>query len=102
MNDDVMIYMRVTRHYIDGELKNTIDISTISVNEDKMGKGIFKKICSHIEDLAEKHKRCVYIESVINADFQAHISRRGYRKTGSDMSPNFHRPWGSQPDITLG
>lgn len=91
---EFQIYIRVTKRFIDGEMKNTIDIGSIDVKEKHQGKGIFREILKEIEDLAQKNKLTIFIECIHNEILIKMLERRNYifiKEEFSFGAPNVYK-----------
>lgn len=82
------VYIRITKRMIAGSIEDTIDISSIEVDENYRHQGLFKKFLLDIEDLALKHNKIVYIESILNEDIIIHLKKKDYILTDIDTTPN--------------
>ena len=72
------IYLRITKRYINGTFHNSIDLATISVDEDCRNQGHFTRFLNHVEQVADKSGRIVYIESIVNKQFKKFLLKSGY------------------------
>ena len=70
------VYVRYTRHYINGVVVDTIDLANI--NATQQGKGVFTAFLKKVEEIAKCQSRVVYIENVLERRFQEFFERRGY------------------------
>lgn len=89
-NDKMTVYVRITSHYIRGELPKTIDIANVSVDEEHQGKGVFKDFLKGVEGMAKKYDRAVYVESVLSDILEVKLTTYGYTSNG-EISPSFHK-----------
>lgn len=79
-DDRISMYLRRTRHHIDNETVECIDIANIAVSEEYQGQGIFTGYLLAIEALAQVHNLTVYIENIHNPRLGAFLLKRGYIK----------------------
>lgn len=90
----VSMYARATqRVFPELGFVRTIEIARVAVSPRYRGRGFFKQVLKEVEDLADMTGRVVYIESVVNDDLHAHMSRRGgYLMTPGDFgAASFYR-----------
>jgi len=86
----IACYVRITARYVNGDMTHTIDLANIQVEERQQGKGHFTAWLAHVEALARKHHRTVYVELVHNARLQHFLERRGYtRLPNPGTSPHY-------------
>lgn len=77
-NEQLKIYIRYTpKRFINGNYISTIDIASITVNEEYQNKGIFTNLLSNIEN--KFNKIPIYVESILNDDFKQWLIKRGYK-----------------------
>lgn len=80
--NNIFLYYRVTKHYIEGNYVDTIDIASIEIVPECMrGKGFFTKLLQEIEKLAIEYDRIIYIESVVSDRLFYHLSNLGYQQS---------------------
>lgn len=72
------IYVRHALHYVNRETRNTFDIATISIDDAHQNMGYATAIIKHVESLARKRRRYVFVESVISSILEAHLLKNGY------------------------
>lgn len=82
------VYIRITKRMIAGSIEDTIDISSIEVDERNRHQGIFKQFLVDIENLARKYRKIVYIESILNDDIIIHLKKKDYIFTDIETTPN--------------
>jgi hypothetical protein len=82
------VYIRVTKRMIADSIEETIDISSIEVSEQYRHQGLFKNFLIDIENLAQKHKKNIYIESILNEDIITHLKKKNYVLTDTETTPN--------------
>lgn len=90
-NNDIVVYVRVTRRYINNELCNTVDIANITVNFDKQNSGIFKEFLSMVEKLSFKYQRTIFIESVLSELLIEKLPTYGYTMIPDTVPPSFSK-----------
>lgn len=81
------LYYRCTTRYLDGALRDTFDLATISIEENSRGRGGFTEILGKIEELVDKHNRYLYVENILMPRFQEFFWKRGYTRIGENESP---------------
>lgn len=64
-------YVRLTKHYINGEPVSTIDIANVSFPSKLQGQGIFKQMIEVCR--LSKLRQYVYVESILNPEFLKHF-----------------------------
>lgn len=74
------VYVRVTTRYINGSMKDTIDVATIEVREEHQNRGYATAIFEYVEKLAKKYNRTVFVENVLSEILDTMLGRRGYTK----------------------
>lgn len=89
-DDKMTAYVRITSHYIQGEMLKTIDVANVSVDEEHQGKGIFKDFLKGVEGMAKNYGRTVYVESVLSDILEVKLAKYGYISNG-EISPSFHK-----------
>lgn len=83
-------HRRFTR---DGGFLETLDISSVEVNADNRGKGIFREWLEHAEiEAKQSGKAAIYVENVLTEQFANFFRRRGYAEIdyGCDGPPCFY------------
>lgn len=77
-NDQMRIYIRYTpMRLINGNYISTIDIASVSINENFQNKKLFTNLLSNIEN--KFNKIPIYIESILNDNFKDWLIKRGYK-----------------------
>jgi N-acetylglutamate synthase-like GNAT family acetyltransferase len=73
---DMKVYVRRGCYrWWEGELHtDTIDIASISVDEEKRGTGVFTEFLGRVEELG----KTIFIENVLDTRFQDFFRERGY------------------------
>jgi GNAT superfamily N-acetyltransferase len=87
--EDGQLYIRITKHAVNGEFVPTIDVSNVEVFEEFQGKGIFKQLLDTIETIAQQHNRHVFVESVLNDMLLDVLPRYGFKEVRGSMPPSF-------------
>lgn len=72
------VYIRITSRFINGKIHETIDIGSISVNEEFQKKGIFTAILKACEEKAKECNMTVFVENVLNEIISNKLKRIGY------------------------
>lgn len=94
--DDFSLYYRVTKRYLQGEIKETIEIASIDVH--KEGQGIFRTLVEDIESLAKKYNKHVYVECIHNQILIDMFKRRDYTFKDEDIgAPSCFKEFKSTP-----
>jgi len=78
-----------TPNHINGSLFPSIEIGSVSVDEEHQGKGNFKKFIAVLEEIAQEKGRIVFVESVLDERFQDFWQRRGYTQIDKLDPPSF-------------
>jgi hypothetical protein len=71
--EHICVYVRRSKRFIDGQLKDCLDLANVSVDEEERGKGIFSKFLIHFEKEAVNLNRTVYLENVLEKRLQKHL-----------------------------
>jgi len=79
----VHAYVRKSQRFIDGRLRNFIDIANVRVAKAKRGKGVFKGLVQLAMQVDSYEG--VYVECVMNEQLAAHLNRNNW--TMIDRSP---------------
>jgi hypothetical protein len=72
--DYTRVYVRRTRHWLNNEWQQTLDIANITVDEEFMGRGIFKNLIAWLE----ARKYAIYVENVLNEQLRGFLLRNGF------------------------
>lgn len=80
------VFMRVTTHYFDGQMRPTIDVATID-NTEQRGQGAFPLFMSEVEKIALKEGHFVMVECVNNEALVKHLVKLGYQLRDEGTSP---------------
>lgn len=83
------IYLRLTKRYINGAIHNTIDLASICIDEEHRSKKHFTHFLNHIEKIAEKAGRLVYVESLLNKRLKQYLLNNGYTECYIDVNSVF-------------
>lgn len=75
------LYVRLTKRYVDGTTyKPVLDLSSLEVEEDLRGTGLFTKLVEEVRKTwPDLH---IYVESVINDRFGRYLEKRGFLLVG--------------------
>ena len=81
-NDEIKIYIRKSKRYINEKMIDCFDIATIEV--EKQGKGLFTKI---LDQIIQKYPTTnIFIESIMEPRFRGFFKRKGFKYI-SEMYP---------------
>jgi hypothetical protein len=86
-SDNISIYVRQSKRFINGEHLDFLDLATIDI--DPMGEKIFINLLDRIEK--EFHMYNIFIESILSDRFLNFFLKRGYTKTAGIDSNNVYR-----------
>lgn len=70
----VRVYVRKSRRNVNGELKSVFDVASVSVDENKQGKGYFTAVMECVIETCADSFSAVYVENVINPRFAQHFA----------------------------
>lgn len=89
----IQVYVRRSVRMIEGEMVPCLDISSVEVDEDMRGIGIFTGFLKRFEEAAKEMGRPVYIESILVPRFANFLRRRGYvdHPIGNELVPTLYR-----------
>ncbi|MEI8270924.1 MAG: hypothetical protein WCG45_06180 [bacterium] len=75
-DENMKVYIRKGYHLIEGKMTPTLDIASISVEEEKQNKGF----CSQfLEDAHEQNPwDATFVECVLNTNLASHLLRNGW------------------------
>lgn len=85
--DHMVVFVRVSTRFVDGQKTRALDVASVDVDEAHQNKKVFSTFLNYVERLAQRKGIPVYVESILNEDLQAALSRRGYHMTGEPCSP---------------
>jgi hypothetical protein len=85
--DEVRIYVRKSKRFIEGKMKDCLDIATISIEPGLRGKGLFGEIVKTFEELSPFEY--LMIESIVNDRLLEHIKRSGNWKPYMNSEDTF-------------
>jgi hypothetical protein len=89
------LFMRLTKHYIEGAYVSTIDLANFEIAEKIRGKGIFTCFLRAVEDMVDKFDMVILVESILNKRLMPFLRLRGYTevvdKYGIVICPNYIR-----------
>ena len=90
--DDIMnVYVRMGRHMVyPGKLSTTLDIASVSVDEDKQGQGAWTDFLDKAH--AMNPWEATYIESVLNPVLAASLIRHGWMPVPNSYPESFFMP----------
>lgn len=83
--DHMTVFLRVATRFVDGQMCRTFDVATVDVDEDHQNKKIFSGFLNYVECLAHKNGIPVYVESILNDDLVAALTKRGYHMAGEGI-----------------
>lgn len=88
------VYVRKGHHrgpHIESEESTifpTLDIASVSIEKKRYrSKGLFTKFITNAEELADKHRLNVYVESILEPRLIGFLERRGYELVEPSMAP---------------
>lgn len=85
------VYLRLTKRFVNTRWYNTIEISSVNVEEEYQGQKIFKQFFELFETFAHLVKRTIRVESVINPKLEAFLSKQGYEIWGDPSLINMFK-----------
>lgn len=91
------VFVRVTQRAINGALRPTIDLATIEIDEEHQNTGVFKQVLSAVEQVAQQHNRCVFVENVLNEILLAPLQKYGYTLLSDSFPPSFAKEASAKP-----
>lgn len=71
-------YIRITKRFINGIFRDTLEIANVKVDEEYRDCGYFSMFLSEIEELGFTYDRIIYIESIINPILKTYICKLDY------------------------
>jgi len=75
MFEEMMVYVRVGKKFIDGDLDLCIQLANLSLDPKEQGKGTFTRLVSYIQ---ETTKLPIYVEQILNRRFFDALLKRGF------------------------
>lgn len=78
--DGYKVYLRITRRYINGQQRDSVDLATIEVLPEFQRKGIFSAILAACENEARSRGAVVFVESVLSKIVVDKLLKEGYHK----------------------
>jgi len=91
------VFVRVTQRAINGALRPTIDVATIEIDEEHQNTGVFKQVLFAVEQVAQQHNRCVFVENVLNEILVAPLQKYGYTLLADSFPPSFAKDVNMKP-----
>lgn len=85
----ITIYFRKSRRFIQGRWYPALDVATATAHPP--GTGAFTMLLPEIEEIAERHERIVFAESVINERLVDFLCARGYLPEYSGICFSLYR-----------
>lgn len=86
----ISVYARHSKHSINGEVMDLLDIANVSVPEPGTGK--LGAVLDEAEQAAKRAGiRGVYVENVLNERLWAWLERRGYELVSTGIIPSYWR-----------
>lgn len=72
------VYMRITRRFINGQQRDSVDLASIEVLPEFQRRGIFSAILAACENEAYSRGAVVFVESVLNKIVIDKLLKEGY------------------------
>lgn len=84
-DDEVKVYLRSSRKFIEQSYDWWIDLASIEVEEESRNQGIMAEILAHCETVIDRKSKLggdplvgIHVESVLNPDLAQALLRRGF------------------------
>ena len=81
--DGYRVYLRITRRYINGQQRDSVDLATIEVLPEFQRRGIFSAILAACENEAHSRGAIVFVESVLNKVVVDKLFKEGYNEAAN-------------------
>jgi ribosomal protein S18 acetylase RimI-like enzyme len=78
--DGYKVYLRITRRYINGQQRDSVDLANIEVLPEFQRRGIFSAILAACENEAQSRDAVVFVESVLNKIVVDKLVKEGYHE----------------------
>lgn len=86
-SDNMKIYVRKSKRFIEGELRDFLDLATIEV--EPKGEGLFTKLLNEIEKTFPNTN--LYLESILNDRLYDFLLRNNFKDSGSETDKNVYK-----------
>jgi GNAT superfamily N-acetyltransferase len=74
----IMLYSRLAARRMGSSYGRTLDLADVEVDVEMRGRGAFRALLDHAEQLAARHGLSIFAESIINDELRQALARRGY------------------------
>lgn len=74
----ITLYTRLAARRMGSSYGRTLDLADVEVDVEMRGRGAFKALLDHAEQLAARNGLSIFAESIINDHLRRALTRRGY------------------------
>jgi GNAT superfamily N-acetyltransferase len=74
----IMLYTRLAARRMGSSYGRTLDLADVEVDVEMRGRGAFRALLDHAEQLATRNGLSIFAESIINEQLRKALARRGY------------------------